>query len=202
MEEGCGKCGLTPCVNCPRCYKKYCSKCYDSFVFRYNPVRHADSKICCESCYVGSYDCHNQFKHTCGGDKCLLITTNQRHPHLIQGFWRGVCCVTLSVDYCSKCQEARDKRRGYYTKEINTPIPREMFDEEKRNLRKLFAETLCDNPDDEEECLIPNSLKRIEKDIDRDVYFQKDFVEASKALKRAKITLEAIWHIEEEELYK
>jgi hypothetical protein len=109
--------------------------------------------------------------------------------------------VTLSANYCSACQEARDKRREYYTKEISTPISPEMFDKEKRNLRKLFAETLCDNPDDEEECLIPNSLKRIEKDIDRHVYFQKDFVEASKALKRAKITLEAIWHIEEAPLY-
>lgn len=200
--QKCGGGGLEKDSVCPACFRHYCGKCQDSEIFAWG------NKIFCDGCFSGKYECTKQDYHTCGGDKCLLIATNQPTNELSTAFLeRGSCCVTIGeATYCSGCYAARSKRRNEYQTEINTPMSSpEEFEQELRNLRPLFCKTLQDNPyNDDNACLIPKQLKRIEREVDVLVYDEHDANrdDAAKALKRAKIQLQTIWKQNEDELIK
>lgn len=205
----CQKCGgaggLEKGSACPACFRHYCGKCQDSEIFAWSPL---DNKIFCDGCFSEKYDCSKRNDHTCGGDKCLLIATNQPTNESGTDFFeRGSCCVTIGeATYCSGCYAARSKRRNEYQKEINTPMSSpEEFEQELRNLRPLFCKALQDNPyNNDNTCLIPKQLKRIEREVDVLVYDEHDANrdDAAKALKRAKIQLQTIWKHDEDELIK
>lgn len=173
---------------CPKCDRNYCETCKNTDVYKYY------GEIYCDGC-LKEYECVNPDLHTCGEFKCIHLGETHNNQ-------RGLCCLTLGLQWCGECISARAIARQEYQDEINTPMTSDELKEARYKLRQTFAESLNNCYDSDDKCFIPKKLKRIISGADRNIYKEENHEKASKVLKRTKLLLECIWKDEEECLIK